>query len=73
MAIIDKEIHHKNRYEKYPAIGAFLGVEIDTDNEEKEINKEYFGRLVKNFYSKVKFVHFSDENTKEVLNELLAD
>ena len=73
MAIVDKEIHHKKRYKKYPRIAAFLGIEKDTDDEDRELNKEYFSRLVKNFYSRVKFIKFSDEVMKEVSNELLTN
>lgn len=70
MAIVDGEVHHSMRYEKYPEIAAFLLEEKDTDDEDRNINTEYFSRLVKNFYSKVRFIDFyrldSTEGTIEI-------
>ena len=71
ITIVKKETHHKKRYKKYPSIAAYLGVEGDTDEEDKEINRIYFNRLALNFYSRVDFVQFSDE-VKEVSHELFS-
>ena len=51
--IINNEFHHKERYEKYPALGMIL--ERTEQTTEKDINtiKDFLGRFSLNFHSKV--------------------
>lgn len=57
-SLIGGEVHHRKRYDCYPALAAILLEESDTDAEDREIARSYFDRLVKNFYSRVDFVEF---------------
>lgn len=71
--LLDGEVHHRKRYDSYPLMGAILGEESDTDEEDRKINIDYFNRIVKNFYSKMNFVEFSGQLNVEAVHELFAD
>ena len=51
--IINSEFHHKERYEKYPALGVILEKTDSTKDKDINIIKNFFERFSLNFHSKV--------------------
>lgn len=63
--LINGEVHHRKRYEKYPDIGLILEKETDTDDEDISIVKDIYDRIALNFHCKRKFIKFIDETKIE--------
>lgn len=53
--IINKECHHKKRYDKYPDFGILLSKDADTDPEDIEIINNIYKRLAINLHSRMVF------------------
>lgn len=68
--IVDKECHHKKRYEKYPKLSLLLEKNNFTDDEDIKIISDIFHRLAKNFRSTLELVTFTDKPAQEVCNEI---
>jgi multimeric flavodoxin WrbA len=58
--IVKGEIHHRKRYERYPAYGAIVEKESDTDEEELLIIQKIQERYALNFRSKLDFFLTTD-------------
>lgn len=56
MDIIDGELHHQKRYDKYPDLGLVLIDDDDISDEVFEINSNCFKRFAINFRTKVEFI-----------------
>jgi multimeric flavodoxin WrbA len=67
---IDKEVHHKKRYENYPVISFLLEKEPFTDAEDIAIVTDLFRREAINVRSSLGFVKFIDTPVGEVQNAL---
>jgi multimeric flavodoxin WrbA len=68
--IIQKECHHKKRYEKYPKIGLIIQKGDDTDKEDIKIITDIYKRFTLNFHSKLSYVKFLEtKNLEEIVNE----
>lgn len=51
--LVDGECHHEKRYETYPELELFFGMENDTNEEDKQIVNDIYRRLSINFHSKI--------------------
>lgn len=69
---VEKECHHRKRYNKYPALGLILDKTADpnTDDGDITITRDIFERFSLNFRSKLHFVTFGDTPVEEVINEI---
>lgn len=70
--IVEKECHHRKRYDKYPPLGLILDRPVDnrTDDEDIAITRKIFERLSLNFRSTLQFVAFDHTPMEEVINEI---
>ncbi len=53
--IVEDEFHHKKRYDKYPKLGLIMLREMDTTDEDIQINTDIFNRFALNFRTDVLF------------------
>ncbi len=67
---IDKEVHHKKRYDKYPVISFLLEKEASTDEEDIVIASDIFRREAINVRSSLGFIRFTETPVKEVLHAI---
>jgi multimeric flavodoxin WrbA len=51
--LIDGECHHEKRYNTYPELELFFGLENNTNEEDKRIVNDIYRRLSINFHSKI--------------------
>jgi multimeric flavodoxin WrbA len=51
--LVDGECHHEKRYNTYPELELFFGMENDTNEEDKRIVNDIYRRLSINFHSKI--------------------
>lgn len=67
---VNKECHHKKRYDKYPDFGLVLQKEADTDEEDMKIINDIYDRFGLNFHSQKKFIKYIDiDKTEDVIYE----
>lgn len=59
--IINKECHHRKRYDSYPDFGVLLSKETDTDTEDVEIINNIYKRLAINLHSRMVFSLFAND------------
>jgi hypothetical protein len=64
--IIKGEFHHPARYDKLPRLGLLLEKGDDTDDEDIDIIKSIYKRVVINLHSKLVFTCLTDEPIEEV-------
>lgn len=67
---VDGEAHHMKRYSKYPSLGLLLEKETDTDSEDVKIVGDIFMRAAIDIRCDLKFVKYTDEGIKGVLDEV---
>lgn len=70
LEVVEGEAHHMKRYKKYPALALLLEKEDDTDAEDMAIVKDIFTRASINLRSSLKFIKYTDEGIKGVLDEI---
>lgn len=58
---INKEFHHKGRYDKKYKFGVILEKEKITNNKDIEIIKEFYKKVSINFHADLEFVHVIDK------------
>jgi len=70
--IVEKECHHRKRYDKYPPLGLILDRPMDnrTDDEDIAITRKIFERLSLNLRSTLRFVIFDQTRIEEVVDEI---
>ena len=68
--IEDGEMHHRPRYQNYPAFGLLLGAEADTDAEDIEIVTTMWKRTARNLKSTVVFTAVVDRTTNRTAEEV---
>jgi multimeric flavodoxin WrbA len=66
------EMHHRKRYERYPALGLLVSAGADTDAEDLELTRFLWERLARDFKSRLALFAVSDRSSKEVADELVA-
>lgn len=67
---VDGEAHHMKRYKKYPEMALLLEKEPDTDAEDMEIVRDIFTRAAINIRSSLRFIKYTDDGMKGVLDEI---
>lgn len=71
--LVEKECHHRKRYDKYPLLGLVLERGGGhTDDEDIEITTDIFRRFALNFRSSLALVTFTDIPVQEVTDEINA-
>jgi multimeric flavodoxin WrbA len=65
------EVHHRMRYEKYPAVALLLERMEDTDSEDIEIIHDIFKRVALNIQSSLKFMKLTDSSVEEVVHAII--
>lgn len=56
--LVEGECHHRKRYDRYPELGLFVGLEQDTDEEDLNIIRDIYRRFALNMRSSLRsFVH----------------
>lgn len=70
--IVEKECHHRKRYNKYPSVGLILDKPADNraDDEDIAITRRIFERLSLNLRSSLRLVAFDQTPIEEVINEI---
>jgi len=68
--IVNGEVHHQGRYEKYPALGLLLEQTGDTDEEDIEIIGDIYSRIALNLKSKLCFRRLTSDPVEEVADEI---
>jgi multimeric flavodoxin WrbA len=66
------EMHHRPRYERYPAMALLLEPGLGTDAEDIEITSELMARFARNMKTTMEFVAVTDRPAEEVAHELVA-
>ena len=69
LELVDDEVHHAARYEKYPRTALLLEQEADTDDEDVEIITDIYARDAINLKSSLGFVRFTSDPVEEVARE----
>lgn len=67
---VEKECHHRKRYEKYPLLGLILDKNHDNQSQDITITIDIFKRFSLNFRSKLQFTGFAANPVQEVINEI---
>lgn len=69
--LINKECHHRKRYDKYPRIALLLQRENDTSERDLVIVDEIYDRLAINFHSQRLFTHLIENiQPEDLANEI---
>ena len=66
------EMHHRARYERYPAMGLLLAPGVDTDAEDLGITQELWTRTARNMKSSLAFTTIATTPAKEAADELAS-
>jgi multimeric flavodoxin WrbA len=66
------EMHHRKRYERYPDVALIVSAGSDTNAEDLELTRELWGRLARNFKSRLALFAVADRSLEEVAHELVA-
>ncbi|OGG02098.1 MAG: hypothetical protein A3F83_15045 [Candidatus Glassbacteria bacterium RIFCSPLOWO2_12_FULL_58_11] len=64
------EIHHRKRYERYPAVGLLLERATDTDEEDLELIRDIYARMALDFKSELKFTGLTGNPAEEAADAL---
>lgn len=67
---VEKECHHRKRYDKYPLVGLILDQNHKTFNQDITITTDIFKRFSLNFRSKLQFTAFATNPIQEVIDEI---
>ncbi len=69
--IVDGEVHHKKRYDRYPLLMA-VGVLPEPDNESELIFNSLVNRNAKNFFppSHTQGIIYTDDSTESIRNKI---
>ena len=70
LELVQKECHHKSRYEKYPLLGVLLDKAGQADDEDVAITVSMFERLSINFKSQLSLVGDTAKPIQEVIDEI---
>jgi len=66
LEIVQNEVHHLSRYDKYPLIGLILEKEKGTDEKDIEIISDIYMRDAINLKTSFCFTKFTDDSIEEV-------
>jgi hypothetical protein len=67
---VQKESHHRKRYDKYPLFGLLLEKSDKADEEDIAITSSIFKRFTLNLKSTLRFVMFTNNPVQEVIHEI---
>jgi multimeric flavodoxin WrbA len=65
LELVEKECHHRKRYDRYPDIALFIEKEADTDEEDIDIITTIYKRLALNFHCSLKHVWITEPEPEE--------
>jgi len=68
--IVQDEVHHLSRYDKYPVMGLLLEKGKDTDKEDVKIISDIYRRDAINFKTSFCFTKLTSEPVEEAANEI---
>jgi hypothetical protein len=68
--VVNREFHHRARYEKYPELGLILEKSADTDQEDVEIIGDIYSRLAVNLKSELRMMRFTEDSAGEVADAI---
>jgi len=68
--IVEGELHHRKRYDSYPAWGLVLDRGEDADDEDVEIVREIYRRDAINFRTRMCFTHSTSDGHEEVADAI---
>jgi hypothetical protein len=68
--LVQNEVHHIARYDKYPLMGLLLEKDEDTDEEDIRIVSDIYNRDAINFKTSFCFTRLTDDPVEEVANEI---
>ncbi len=68
--LVQNEVHHKARYDKYPVIGLLLEKNKTTDDEDIKIISDIYIRDAINFKTSFSFTKLTSDPVEEVANEI---
>jgi len=69
IAIVNNEMHHKKRYEKYPAFGLIVDPQ-DADEEDIEITRNMYLRFALNLKTDLKIFATTNKTMEELSNAI---
>ena len=72
MEVEGGELHHRKRYDRYPDLALIVSAGSDTDAEDLALTQELWGRLARNFKSRLAWFAVADRSSREVADELVA-
>jgi multimeric flavodoxin WrbA len=67
---VEKECHHRKRYDKYPVLGLILDKNHKNLHQDITITTDIFKRFSLNFRSKLQFTGFAGNPLQEVIDEI---
>jgi multimeric flavodoxin WrbA len=70
LELVQGEVHHIARYDKYPLMGLLLEKGKDTDEEDIEIISDIYRRDAINFKTSFSFTKLTSNPVEEVANEI---
>ncbi|MBA7664260.1 hypothetical protein ES703_72317 [subsurface metagenome] len=68
--LVQNEVHHLARYDKYPLMGILLEKGKDTDEEDIKIISDIYRRDAINLKTSFCFTRLTDDSVEEVANEI---
>ncbi|MCD6375042.1 MAG: flavodoxin family protein [Caldisericaceae bacterium] len=68
--LVQNEVHHLSRYDKYPLMGLLLEKGKDTDEKDIEIISDIYRRDAINFKTSFCFIRLTTDSVEEVANEI---
>jgi multimeric flavodoxin WrbA len=68
--LVQNEVHHLSRYDKYPLMGLLLGKGNDTDEEDLRIISDIYRRDAINLKTSFCFAKLTSDPVEEVANEI---
>ncbi len=68
--LVEDEVHHMKRYEKYPPIGLIYEREEDTNDEDIDILKHIYSRNAINLNTKIYFISNITESIINIKDEI---
>ena len=68
--LVQNEVHHVARYDKYPLMGLLLEKDHDTDEEDIKIISDIYKRSAINLKSSFCFTGFIDDPVEKTANEI---
>ena len=63
------EMHHRPRYDRYPAMALLLGPGPDTDVEDLEISERMWARMARNIKTRLAFTAVAGRRPEEVAHD----